>query len=79
MTAKRLIMTAALLAGMSLGMTSASLAQAYYYGGTYGGYYGYGYGPGFAPYDYGRSPSNCERGGPGPRVGCSGLGIGSQR
>jgi hypothetical protein len=77
MTAKRLIMTAALLAGVSLGMTGASLAQEYYYyGGTYGGYYDYA--PGYAPYHYGPT-SNCERGGPGPRAGCAGLGIGAQR
>jgi hypothetical protein len=77
MTAKRFIMTAALLAGVSLGMTGASLAQEYYYGGTYGGYYDYA--PGYAPYDYGPT-SNCRRGGPGPRVGCgSGQGIGAQR
>lgn len=100
MTAKKLIVTAALLVGASLGMTTAGLAQAYYegpaaqgyygepagqgyYGGPYGqGYYDYAPGPGFAPsYDnYGPSASDCERGGPGPRVGCgSGMGIGSQR
>ncbi|MGB6535969.1 MAG: hypothetical protein WBF58_08415 [Xanthobacteraceae bacterium] len=77
MTAKRLILTAALLGGVSLGMTGASLAQGYY-GGTYGqGYYDYA--PGYGAYNYGPR-SDCSRGGPGPRVGCgSGLGIGSQR
>lgn len=80
MTATRLIIAAALLAGASLGMTGASLAQAYDYGGTYGqGYYDYA--PGYAPYNYGYgSPSNCSRGGPGPRAGCgSGLGVGAER
>ncbi|MGH6674310.1 MAG: hypothetical protein ACRECV_20370 [Xanthobacteraceae bacterium] len=81
MTPKRIALAAALLLGASLGMSTAGLAQAYY-GGTYGPhYYDYARAPAFArSYNYGPPANDCERGGPGPRVGCgSGLGIGSQR
>ncbi len=77
MTAKKLALAASLLLATTLGMSTASLAQAYYRG-TYGqDYYDY-YQPG--PYNYGPPASDCERGGPGPRTGCgSGLGIGAVR
>jgi hypothetical protein len=86
MTVKKIAVAAALVLGASLGMSAAGSAQTYY-GGPYGpGYYDYAPGPGFAPsynygpYNYGPPVSDCDRGGPGPRVGCgSGLGIGSQR
>jgi hypothetical protein len=89
MTAKRLLVTSALLLGTTLGTATVTLAQDYYvapYG--YGHGYAPGYGPGYAPgypgpgvYNYtpyyGYGPS---RGGPGPRVGNgTGAGIGSQR
>jgi len=79
MTAKRLALTGALLLGASLATATAGLAQAYY-DGTYGrGYYDYAPGPELSD-NYGPPLTNCDRGGPGPRVGCgSGLGIGSQR
>lgn len=93
MTAKKLTIAAAILAGATMGATTASLAQGYY-GGPYGpgyydyapgpgfgsGYYDYAPGPGFAPYNYGPAVPNTERGGPGPRVQAgSGMGIGAQR
>ncbi len=75
MTAGKLAATAALLLGTTLAMSSASFAQ-----DVYG--YGPGYGPGPYGYDsnFGPSLPNCDRGGPGPRVGCgSGLGVGAER
>lgn len=77
MTVKRLIVAMALVAGASVAMASATLAQGFY--GPYGrGYYDY-YGGGFGRY-YGSGWNDCQRGGPGPRFGCgSGAGIGSQR
>jgi hypothetical protein len=80
MTAKKIIVASALLLGTALGTTTAALAQVYY-NGNYGyGYYNYAPGPGYAPYNYGPSAPNCDRGGPGPRVGCgSGMGIGAER
>jgi hypothetical protein len=79
MTAKKLVAAVALLAGMTLGATTATFAQAYSYGYPGQGYYDYA--PGYAPYyDYGPSLPNCDRGGPGPRSGCgSGMGIGAVR
>jgi hypothetical protein len=78
----KLTLAAALLVGATLGMTTAGMAQPYY-GAAYGGLYDYAPGPGVGPYynyNFGPTVPNCDRGGPGPRVGCgSGLGIGSQR
>lgn len=78
---KKLALAATLVLGAGLGLTTASLAQTYY--GPYGPGYGYyDYAPGYhlyGRYDYG-AVSNCDRGGPGPRVGCgSGMGIGAER
>jgi hypothetical protein len=74
MTAKKLILTTALLLGTTAGMTTATLAQSYY-GAPYDS--GYRYGPSYrhAPYSNGNYYNyyNHPRGGPG------GLGIGSQR
>jgi hypothetical protein len=87
MTLKKLIMTAAILAGATLAATTAGLAQGYY-GGPYGrGYYDYspGWGAGLydyggGPYNYGPAIPNVDRGGPGPRVQAgSGMGIGAER
>jgi len=74
MIAKKLILTTAFVLSASLGTATVSLAQSF---GPHGqGYYNYGPGPG--PYNNGPQ-SDCNRGGPGPRVGCgSGMGIGSQ-
>jgi hypothetical protein len=78
MTAKKLLAAVALLSGMTVGATTASFAQGYGYGYYGQGYYDYA--PGFAPYNYGPSLPDCDRGGPGPRSGCgSGLGIGAVR
>ncbi len=77
MTAGKLAATAALLLGTTLAMSGASFAQSYYGYGQ-----GYGYGPGLYDYNsnYGPSLPGCDRGGPGPRVGCgSGEGIGAVR
>jgi hypothetical protein len=77
--AKKLVVVAvgALILGTTLVAATAASAQGYYYG-QYGSY---GYAPraGYGPY-YGPAQSDCDRGGPGPRVGCgSGLGIGAER
>ena len=79
MTTKKFMTAAGLLLGASLAMTTASFAQAYYYGSPSGqGYYDYA--PGYGSYYYGGARSDCSRGGPGPRIGCgSGAGIGAQR
>jgi uncharacterized membrane protein len=77
MTPKKLIVTGALILGTALAAATAASAQGYYYG-QYGHYYGYGPRAGYGPYYYGQS--DCDRGGPGARVGCgSGLGIGAVR
>ena len=78
MTAKKLTIAAAILTGTTLAATTASFAQVYY-GGTYGqGFYDYASGAG--PYNYGFSPNDTVRGGPGPRVQSgSGTGIGAER
>ena len=76
MTVKKVAVAGALILGMALGAATAASAQNYYYG-----YYD-GYGPraSYGPYSYGPARSDCDRGGPGPRVGCgSGLGIGAVR
>jgi hypothetical protein len=76
MTVKKLVVAGALVLGATLAAATAASAQGYYYG-----YYN-GYGPraGYGPYHYGPARSDCDRGGPGPRVGCgSGLGIGAVR
>ena len=76
--ATKLIVAGALMLGTTLAAVTAASAQGYYYG-PYGYYYGYGPHPGYVPYD-GPARSNCDRGGPGPRVGCgSGVGIGAVR
>jgi hypothetical protein len=79
----RLTLAAALVVSATWAMTTAVMAQPYY-GGAYGGLYNYAPGPRVGPYYYynnfGPAVPDCDRGGPGPRVGCgSGLGIGSQR
>lgn len=80
MTAKKVIVAAALLAGAMLGVSTASYAQVYY-GGPYGYPYGYQYGYGGGLYDYyGPSRPDWMRGGPGPRVqDGSGMGVGDVR
>jgi hypothetical protein len=76
--AKKLIVAGALILGTTLAVATAASAQDYYYG-RYGSYYGYGPSAGYGPY-YGPTRSDCDRGGPGPRVGCgSGMGIGAVR
>jgi len=83
MTVKKLILSAALVSGATLaatsGMATATSAQGYYGGPDGQGYYGYAPEP--APYDnYGPAVPDCDRGGPGPRVGCgSGMGVGAER
>jgi hypothetical protein len=75
---KNLIVAGAFILGATFAGPTAASAQSYYYGQS-GYYYGYGPGAGYGPY-YGPARSDCDRGGPGPRVGCgSGLGIGAVR
>jgi hypothetical protein len=79
MTAKKLILLGLLILGTAPVAATAASAQGYYYGQS-GYYYGYGPRAGYGAYYYGPARSNCDRGGPGPRVGCgSGLGIGAVR
>lgn len=91
-TARKLVVTAALLLGTTLAMSTSSFARPYY---DYAP--GYGYAPGYYDPDYGFtdpglysfaavaagipiSPPSCDRGGPGPRVKCgTGQGIGAER
>jgi hypothetical protein len=76
--AKKLIVLGVLFLGTSLVAATAASAQDYYYGQN-GSYYGYGPRAGYGPYN-GPARSDCDRGGPGPRVGCgSGMGIGAVR
>ena len=76
MTARKLIVGAAMLLGTTLATTTATLAQDYYAGPNGYRYYGYAPSYGYGPYYNG---SNYNTYYSHPRGGPGGLGIGLQR